>query len=101
MTFWTYLLKCSDGRFYAGHTDDLDRRISEHQSGLFTGYTYRRRPVELVWQQDFPARDQARAAERQIKGWRREKKQALIDGDWDLLSELSRTAKNPTGRSQT
>ena len=90
MSFYTYMLKCADGSYYVGHTDDLDARVEAHQSGAFTGYTRRRRPVHLVWHQDFADRDQAFAAERQIKGWRRTKKEALIRGDWDGVQLLSR-----------
>ena len=90
MSFHTYMLRCSDGSYYVGHTDDLEARFGAHQSGLLPGYTQKRRPVTLVWSQDFPERDQAFAAERQIKGWSRAKKEALIRGDWDALQLLSR-----------
>ena len=86
------MLRCADDSFYVGHTDDLDRRISQHQSGYFTGYTFKRRPIELVWSEDFQTRLDALSAEKQIKGWRREKKQALMNGDWELMSQLSRTS---------
>ncbi len=90
MSFWVYMLKCRDGSFYTGHTDDLERRVGEHQSGLIPGYTKDKRPVELVFAEEFPTRLEALAAERQIKGWSRKKKLALIDGDW---AEVSRLAK--------
>ena len=90
MNFWAYLLKCSDGSYYFGHTDDLDGRIGAHQSGLIEGYTKKRRPVMLVWSQTFSERDEAFRAERQIKGWNRAKKEALVRGDWDGLRILSR-----------
>lgn len=88
--FHCYLLRCADGSYYTGHTDDLPRRIAEHQSGLFTGYTYKRRPIEIVWSDAFQTRDDAKAAERQIKGWTRAKKEALIASDWNRISELAR-----------
>tara|TARA_R110002033_G_scaffold53690_1_gene101793 strand:+ start:92 stop:382 length:291 start_codon:yes stop_codon:yes gene_type:complete len=91
MAFFTYILKCSDHSFYTGHTDNLEQRFAQHQTGFFTGYTYKRRPVELVWSENFSTRHEALEAEKQIKGWTRAKKQALIDGDWDLLSELARS----------
>ena len=81
MTFWTYLLRCADGSYYAGHTDDLERRIGQHGAGEIAGYTQTRRPVSLFWSQDFPTRTEALAAERQIKGWSRAKKEALAAGD--------------------
>jgi tRNA/rRNA methyltransferase len=90
MTFWAYMLCCADGSYYVGHTDDLGARVAIHQSGSIEGYTQKRRPVELVWSQEFPDRDQTFAAERQIKGWSRAKKEALIRGDWDGLKLLSR-----------
>ena len=95
MDFYAYLLRCSDGHYYAGHTDDLDARIAQHQAGAIPGYTQKRRPVTLVWSDRFPERDQAFAAERQIKGWSRAKKEALIRGDWEALSAL---AKKPVLR---
>jgi putative endonuclease len=73
----------------------LDKRLAEHQSGRFAGYTHGRRPVELVWSQDFQWLTDAIACERRIKGWRREKKEALIRGDYAVLPELAKTAKRP------
>lgn len=90
MSFHTYLLRCRDGSYYIGHTDALEQRIAQHQSGDIPGYTQNRRPVELLWSQDFGSRDEAIAAELRIKGWSRAKKEALIAGDWNLLSQLSR-----------
>jgi tRNA/rRNA methyltransferase len=87
--FYTYMLRCADGHYYIGHTDDLDSRIAQHQRGEIPGYTEKRRPVSLVWSERFPERDQAFAAERQIKGWSRAKKEALIRGDWEALRALS------------
>jgi putative endonuclease len=89
MAFYAYLLECRDASYYTGHTDDLDARLIAHQQGIFRGYTLSRRPVKLVWSQDFPTRDEAFQAERQIKGWSRAKKQALIAGDWDRLVALA------------
>ena len=93
MTFYAYLLRCNDGSYYAGHTDDIDIRIAQHSSGALGGYTARRLPVELVWSDQFATRDEAFAAERRIKGWSRAKKEALIVGDWERLSKLSRSAR--------
>ncbi|MEO5773193.1 MAG: TrmH family RNA methyltransferase [Sphingomicrobium sp.] len=90
MSFWTYLLRCADGSYYAGHTEDLETRLSAHQSGEIECHTQTRRPVTLVWSQAFPTREEAIAAERQIKGWNRAKKEALIRGDWDGVQALSR-----------
>jgi tRNA/rRNA methyltransferase len=96
MSFWTYILRCADGSYYTGHTDDLERRIGEHQSGLIKGYTQRRRPIVLVWSQDFSSRAEALSAELQVKDWSRAKKEALIRSDWSALSEA---AKPPARRN--
>ncbi|MGZ8335455.1 MAG: TrmH family RNA methyltransferase [Allosphingosinicella sp.] len=90
MSFYTYLLRCADGSYYAGHTDDLDVRIAQHERGELPGYSEKRRPVVLVWSETFPTRDEAFAAERRIKGWSRAKKEALIAGDWKLISQLAK-----------
>jgi predicted GIY-YIG superfamily endonuclease len=92
---WLYILRCADGSYYVGTTrDSLEKRMSEHDAGHFGGYTAKRRPVELVYHQHFDRITDAIAAERQVKGWRREKKDALIRGDFDALPALSRrTAK--------
>ena len=93
MSFYAYMLRCSDGSYYVGHADDLEARIGAHQSGLVPGYTERRRPVHVVWNQEFHSREEALAAERQIKGWNRAKKEALIQGDWETISGLGSRAK--------
>ncbi len=90
MTFWTYLLHCRGGAYYVGHTDDLERRIAQHQTGAIPGFTADRLPVILVWSESFQTRDEAREAERRIKGWSRAKKMALIRGDWRLISVFSK-----------
>ncbi len=94
MAFWAYILHCADGSYYTGHTDHLENRIADHQHGRLRGYTINRRPIRLVWSQDFPSRHEALQAERQIKGWSRAKKKALIEGRWD---EISRLAKGRSG----
>jgi len=86
-----YILRCADGSYYAGTTrDSLEKRIAEHQTGTFDGYTASRRPVTLVFNQHFERVEDAVSAERQVKGWRREKKEALIRGDYRALSFLAR-----------
>ena len=94
-----YILCCSDGSYYVGTTrDSLEKRISEHQAGTYDGYTAHRRPVKLAFQQAFERIEDAIAAERQIKGWRREKKAALIRGDYPALPLLAgRRAKRANG----
>ncbi len=84
------MLHCRGGYFYVGHTDDIDRRIGEHKSGLIPGFTANHQPVELVWSDQFSNREDAKAAERKLKGWSRAKKLALIRGDWDRISDLAK-----------
>ncbi|TPE62441.1 GIY-YIG nuclease family protein [Sandaracinobacter neustonicus] len=90
MAFHTYILRCADNSYYVGHTDNLEQRLAEHQAGTFGGYTAQRRPVTLLWAQSFQTRDDAFAAERQLKGWSRAKKEAMMAGDWELVSALAR-----------
>jgi predicted GIY-YIG superfamily endonuclease len=90
MSFYVYILRCSDGYFYTGPTDNMEARISSHYTGHIAGYTSRRRPVTLEFTEEFPTRIEALERERQIKGWSRKKKQALIQGNWGTLSKLSR-----------
>jgi predicted GIY-YIG superfamily endonuclease/proteasome lid subunit RPN8/RPN11 len=99
MAFWAYMLHCRGGKFYTGHTDDLERRVAQHRSGKVKGFTSDKLPVELVWSQDFPTRYEAIAAERQIKGWSRAKKMALIRGDWDAVSRLAKGKDGPSTSS--
>lgn len=90
LSFHVYILKCSDGSYYTGHTDDIEKRMSEHQLGLIDScYTKTRLPVEIVFIEIFKTRNDALDMERRIKGWSRKKKEALIKGDWDLLVQLS------------
>ena len=89
MAFWAYVVRCADGSYYTGHTDDIERRIPQHNSGEIAGYTQKRRPVELMWCQDFATRLEALEAERQVKGWSRAKKEALFRADWQRIRELA------------
>jgi putative endonuclease len=93
MAFYAYILKCADGKYYTGHTDDLEKRIGQHQSGLIEGFTSSRLPVTLMWAQDFPTRYEALDAELRIKGWSQAKKEALIRGDWDGVAFFARPPK--------
>ena len=89
--FFVYMLRCADGTYYTGHTDELDRRVAQHGAGEIAGcYTHERRPVELVWTQETATREEALSAERQIKGWSRAKREALMREDWQALVELAR-----------
>ncbi len=89
MSFWVYILRCADRSYYTGHTDNLDKRIAEHQTGEIEGYTSTRLPVTLVFADEFLTREEALARERQIKGWSRKKKEALMRSDWAEVSRLA------------
>ena len=93
MAFYAYILKCADGKYYTGHTDDLEKRIGQHQSGLVKGYTSSRLPVTLMWVQNFPTRYEALDAELKIKAWSQAKKEALIRGDWGGMSFFAKLPK--------
>ena len=89
------MLRCADGSYYVGHTDDLERRVAMHEHGGVAGYTSTRRPVMLVWSQEFASREEALSAERQIKGWNRAKKEALIRDNWHEIQRLAWGNKYP------
>jgi len=94
--YWVYIVECTDGSYYIGITNDAVRRVAEHNQGLDVHcYTFKRRPVRLVYSADFYDPNQAIAWEKQIKGWSRKKKQALIAGDIERLVELSREIRRP------
>ncbi len=93
MEFFVYILECSDGSYYAGKTGNLDSRLADHAEGIGSEYTKLRRPVRCVWSEMFPNDEQAFEVERQIKGWSRAKKEALIAGDFDLLHELAKSTE--------
>ncbi|WP_159911879.1 GIY-YIG nuclease family protein [Pantoea sp. 18069] len=94
MGFWVYMLHCNDGSYCTGHTDDLEQRIAQHAFGTFPDcYTFLRRPIALVFAQEHATREEALAAERQIKGWSRKKKEALMRGDWAEVSRLAHLSR--------
>lgn len=98
INFYVYILKCADNSYYTGHTDDLEKRLAQHQQRYFKScYTANRLPVELIYCQGFPTREEALASERQIKGWSRKKKEAMMRGDWN---EVSRLAQNTLRQAQ-
>ena len=92
---YLYILLCADGSYYTGTARrGLEQRVVEHNSGAYGGYTAQRRPVKLVFSQWFERITDAIAAERQVKGWSRAKKEALRRGEFQRLSELSRRRKS-------
>lgn len=93
--FYAYILKCNDDSYYVGHTDNIEKRIAEHNASEYKCYTSTRLPVEVVFIQTFGTRDEAFNAERQMKKWSRRKKEALIEGNFSRVSLL---AKKDFGR---
>ena len=106
---WVYILECRDGSFYVGSTVDLDARLSQHQLGLGAAYTRHRRPVSLVWSYETPSIAHAFALEKQVQGWGRAKRIALIEGRFADLpglahgrsGYLSRGDSEASGRSES
>ncbi len=89
--YFIYILKCRDNSFYVGSTSDLSRRLKEHNTNHGGAHTKLITPVTLVHQEAFETESKARFREKQIKGWSRKKKQALIDGNKELLVSLSKS----------
>jgi putative endonuclease len=85
-----YILECCDGSYYVGSTKSLERRLSEHQEGLGANYTSRRLPVKLVYCEEYERIDDAFYREKQVQGWRRAKREALINGNPKLLPVLAK-----------
>ncbi|GAX61135.1 excinuclease ABC subunit C [Candidatus Scalindua japonica] len=95
-TYYVYIIKCSDQSYYTGITNDIERRLQTHNEGINPDcYTYKRRPVNLMFVEDFSNPIEAIAAEKQIKSWSRKKKEALFQGDWNKIHELAK-CKNST-----
>jgi putative endonuclease len=92
MGAYVYMLRCSDDSLYVGSAtgDDLWKRGAEHQTGAYPGYTYARRPVQLIWSEHFDRITDAIAVERKIKGWSRKKKEALTRNDWSAIRLLAK-----------
>ncbi len=94
-TFWVYMLRCGDGSYYVGVTGNLEERIAMHKEGLDkNSYTYQHRPVELVYAEECDTINDAIRREKQLQGWSRKKKEALIKGDWKKIHVLARNKKN-------
>jgi putative endonuclease len=91
---WTYIVQCADGSYYVGSTVDLEGRLWQHNHGeLGAAYTRRRRPVTLAWSGWYERIEDAFRFEKQVQGWSRRKREALIRGDWEVLPNL---AKRPS-----
>jgi predicted GIY-YIG superfamily endonuclease len=85
---YVYILKCADNSYYTGMTADLQHRFVQHQSGVYEGYTSTRLPVQLVWSQAVQTENEAFTLEKQIKGWSRAKKEALIHNDFGEIHAI-------------
>jgi len=95
-----YILLCADDSYYTGMSNDFDKRVWQHETGFFPDcYTFKRRPVKLVWHTRVETVEEANDLERQIKGWSRKKKEALINGDIDELKKLSNFKKEKPKRT--
>ena len=91
-TYWVYMLRCSDDSYYVGVTSNLEQRLAQHERGFFvTCYTYRRRPLQLVYAESFGTPDEAIFAEKRLKKWTRAKKEALVRKDWPEIRRLARS----------
>ena len=87
---WMYILECSDGSYYVGSTNDLEYRLSEHQEGKGAQYTSRRLPVKLVYSEEYERISYAYAREKQVQNWSRAKREALINGNQEMLPKLAK-----------
>ncbi len=88
-----YDLRCRDNSFYVGSTRNLERRLEEHALGAVPSYTSSRLPVELVYAEEYDRIDDAYAREKQVQGWSRRKREALMAGEFDQLPRLSSRAR--------
>ena len=87
--WFCYMVRCKDASLYVGVATDPTHRVKEHNWGVGAKFTAKRRPVELIWWEKFPDQKSARQRERQLKGWRREKKLALLSGFGDRICALA------------
>ncbi len=95
-----YILECSDGSYYTGSTKDLERRIKQHENGEGANHTKKRLPVKLVYFEEFTRIDWAFNREKQVQGWSRKKKEALMNGEFEKLHEFAE-CKNETHYKKT
>lgn len=92
--YCVYILKCSDQTYYTGFTSNLGKRIESHQTGTYRdSYTFKRRPIELVFYAEFTIASIAIETEKQIKNWSKTKKEALINGTYEKLPNLAKKKK--------
>lgn len=89
MKGYMYILECVDGSYYTGSTHDLEKRLTQHQAGEGANHTKKRLPVKLIYWEEYERIDMAFYREKQVQGWSRRKKQALINGEQELLPPLA------------
>ena len=92
--WWTYLVRCADGTYYVGSTQNVSERLKAHNGGRAARYTALRRPVRLVYTESYPNQRAAVRRERQLKRWGHAKRKALVEADKSLLMKLSRSREN-------
>lgn len=98
--YYVYILKCADNSYYTGFTNDIERRLNEHNYGINKeSYTHNRRPLELVFCTEFNDVNQAISFEKQVKGWSRKKKEAIIKDEWEDLKKLSECLNETTHKN--
>ena len=90
MKGYMYILRCADDSYYTGSTNDIELRIQQHQNGEGANHTKKRLPVELIYYEEYDRIDNAFYREKQVQGWSRQKKEALVNGETYMLPELSR-----------
>ena len=86
-----YILQCSNGEYYVGSTTDIEKRLNEHQKGRGCAFTKAHLPIKLVYTEEYSTTEQAYKRERQLHGWSRAKKEALIKGDIEELKKQSKS----------
>jgi predicted GIY-YIG superfamily endonuclease len=91
---YMYILECSNGQYYTGSTKDLDKRLAEHQAGEGSNFTKKHLPVKLVYYEIFQRIDEAFYREKQVQGWSRKKKHALISGVTNQLHQFAECKNN-------
>jgi putative endonuclease len=84
-----YILECADGTYYTGSTVNLEKRLWEHENFIGANYTKKRHPVKLVYCEEHARIDEAFYREKQVQGWSRAKKKALIEHNWEKIKELA------------
>lgn len=89
MKGYMYILECNDGSYYTGSTNNLELRLEQHQNGEGANHTKKRLPVKLIYYEEFQRVDEAFYREKQVQGWSRNKKEALINGKLELLPKLA------------